>query len=331
MSKNTLVGTNITIKILAEQQKQPLGIKVAHSKRIIKQFYNHVNGKVYVSYSGGKDSTVLLHLVRSIYSDCIAVFSNTTNEYPEIIKYVKKTPDVIWVHPKKTFKQMIKETGFPLVSKKVSRGIWVLRHPTENNKATRKLCLTGINQKGTYNQNSKLPEKWKFLTNTDHIKFETTNKCCDVLKHEPIERFERENKLRPFIGTMAYESSGRAENYQMYGCNIFSNGKEKSRPLSIWTEQDIWDYAKINDIKFCELYYDAISKNGKYIQAEDRTGCMACGFGYHLEKSDLFNQDRFDRLKLRRPKLYENYMNLTNGGVTFREALSIVKNAKKRI
>lgn len=47
------------------------------------------NGQVYVSFSGGKDSTVLKHLVDSMYEDVPSVFVNTGLEYPEIQRFVK--------------------------------------------------------------------------------------------------------------------------------------------------------------------------------------------------------------------------------------------------
>ena len=51
---------------LKQRQSLPLHLKVELSKNRIKQFYEHFDGNVYVSFSGGKDSTVLLHLVRSL-------------------------------------------------------------------------------------------------------------------------------------------------------------------------------------------------------------------------------------------------------------------------
>lgn len=320
MGKEELIkGRNITL--LKEQQKLPLWKKVEHSKRVIKQFFSAMDGKVYVSFSGGKDSTVLLHLVRSVFPDTVAVFSNTTNEYPEILKYVKNTENVIWIHPKMTFKEVVKTIGFPVISKENAKKINELN-------TTKSAKLKSKRLFGDEKGNGKLPEIWQNLIK-ENENLNITAKCCDILKIKPFIKFEKETNLKGFVGTLAEESVLRKEDYIQNGCNIFTEGNEKSRPLSIWTEQDIWDYAKTNNIRFCELYYDSYSKDGKLILAEDRTGCMVCGFGYHLEKSDLFTQDRFDKLKLRRPKLYEKYMNLENNGITFREALSVVKNAKK--
>lgn len=44
----------------------PLDLKVEMTKARIKEWYEHYDGQVYVSFSGGKDSTVLLHIVREL-------------------------------------------------------------------------------------------------------------------------------------------------------------------------------------------------------------------------------------------------------------------------
>ena len=76
---------------LKQRQSLPLHLKIELSKNRIKQFYEHFDGKVYVSFSGGKDSTVLLHLVRSLYPEVPAVFVDTGLEYPEVRQFVKQT------------------------------------------------------------------------------------------------------------------------------------------------------------------------------------------------------------------------------------------------
>lgn len=61
---------------LKQLQKLPLDVKIAKSKQRIKEWYEYFNGNVYIAFSGGKDSSVLLDLVRSIYPNVKAVFAD---------------------------------------------------------------------------------------------------------------------------------------------------------------------------------------------------------------------------------------------------------------
>ena len=304
---------------IKEMQGWPLDKKITHSLKRIKEFYEAMDGKVYIAFSGGKDSGVLKHLVHSLYPDIPTVFSNTTNELPEIIEHVKSTDDVIWLTPKMTFVDTIKKYGFPLVGKMVARKVYTLRHPTPNNENTVRLYSTGINQNGEYHANSKLSEKWKFLLDEP---FEITNVCCDILKKEPMKRYETETGRVPFIGTQAIESETRKKNWIDHGCNIIDSKKPSGRPLSIWSDKDIWEYTHRFEVPYSSAYADKLDDDENVIvKGEVRTGCAYCGFGADQEKSDLVNLNRFERLKLRKPKQYEKMMNIKNNGITFREAL----------
>ena len=94
---------------------------------------------VYVAFSGGKDSTVLLHIVRSLYPSIEGVFANTGNEFPEIVQFVRKQENIKWVRPRKSFAKVLKEEGYPVISKKQSRMIHDSQNPTEKNTRSRKL------------------------------------------------------------------------------------------------------------------------------------------------------------------------------------------------
>lgn len=106
---------------LEQYQSLPLSAKVNMTQQRIKAWVEHwgVDG-VCVSFSGGKDSTVLLHLVREMYPDVKAVFFDTGLEYPEIRNFVKTFTNVDWLKPKMTFRQVIEKHGYPMISKEVS-------------------------------------------------------------------------------------------------------------------------------------------------------------------------------------------------------------------
>lgn len=87
-----------------------------------------LGGQVYVSFSGGKDSVVLLHLVRRLYPDVLGVYIDTGLEYPELRKFVKKFDNIQWLQPQKydrktrsykryTFMEVLKDYGYPIISK----------------------------------------------------------------------------------------------------------------------------------------------------------------------------------------------------------------------
>jgi len=112
---------------LKELQALPLYRKIGITTARIIEWYQYWNGNVYVSFSGGKDSTVLLHIVRSIFPDVPAVFSNTGLEYPEIQKFVRGFDNVITIYPKTKFMDIMGTYGYPLIGKEVSEAIYYAR------------------------------------------------------------------------------------------------------------------------------------------------------------------------------------------------------------
>jgi len=303
-----------------EMYSWSLDKKIKHAKKRIRQFYKSMNGQVFVSFSGGKDSVVLRHLVLSLYPNVKCVFSNTTNEYPEILQFVREFDNVEWVNPKTSFIEIMKQEGFPLVSKKVSRGIKTLKHPTPKNKNHRNLLLTGVTSNGNNAPSFKIAAKWLFLKDEP---FNITDKCCDILKKRPLHEYMVKTKTYPIIGTQASESQMRQRNWLEYGCNIITEKNKISRPLSIWNENDVWDYIRLYNLKYSSIYDDIIDDvTGEVIvKGEVRTGCAYCAYGANLEKSDV---NRFERLALRKPKLFEKMMSIENNGISYRKALKKV-------
>ena len=131
--------TKHTIQELKMRQALPLEAKISMTKLRIREFVQEFGTDgVYVSFSGGKDSTVLLHLVREIYPDVPAVFVDTGLEYPEIREFVKTFDNVEWLKPKMTFKQVIEKYGYPFISKETSEAVYYSRrYLTELNRSSR--------------------------------------------------------------------------------------------------------------------------------------------------------------------------------------------------
>ena len=183
-------------KELTMLQALPLDIKIAKSKLRIEEFVRTLGGtdKVYISFSGGKDSTVLLDLVRSVYPDIEGVFSNTGLEFPELVEFVKTKENITMVRPKKSFKQVIEQEGYPIISKKTSRMLKDLQNPTKKNIRIRSLYFSkyALDKEGNptdvINNSFRLAEKWKYLIDAP---FKISNRCCDVLKKNPIKDYEK--------------------------------------------------------------------------------------------------------------------------------------------
>lgn len=112
---------------LKTMQSWSLERKIQVTQTRLIEWYQKFGGKVYVSFSGGKDSTVLLHIARQLYPDIEAVFVDTGLEYPEIRDFVKTVDNVTWLRPEMNFKKVIETYGYPLISKDVAKQISAAR------------------------------------------------------------------------------------------------------------------------------------------------------------------------------------------------------------
>lgn len=285
---------------LQELQKLSLEEKIQLSSLRITEWYTYYNGNVCVAFSGGKDSTVLLHLVRSIYPEVPAVYIDTRLDYPEVREHVMNTENVIHLKPRMNFREVIDTYGYPFPSKEVAqvidaakRGVtWGLNR------------LEGKNNSGVYSDfKFSIYNKWKKLVD---LPVKISDRCCDEMKEIPMKNFLKESGLKPFVGIMATESIRRRNAWLQVGCNAFNTGQ--SKPLSFWTEQDILQYIKENNIKIPSVYGNIVEdKKGKLkLTGCNRTGCVFCPIGSHLAKKKENN--KFLKLKESHPNLYEYCM-----------------------
>lgn len=276
-------------------------------------FYN----QIYVSFSGGKDSTVLLHLVRRLYPDTPAVFVDTGLEYPELREFVKSVENVTWVRPEMNFKKVIQTYGYPIVSKEVSLKIAETRSKPDG------YASQSFNSNSPkilkYGKRYDL-SKWKFLLEAPFL---ISNQCCNVMKKKPAKKYEKETGNHPIIGTMACESQARKTAWKVHGCNAFDTKRPTSQPLSFWTEQDILEYIKKYNLPYAPVYGEIVQDNkGKWQTTKcSRTGCVFCMYGCHLEKEP----NRFQNLKITHPKLWQYCMKpMSEGGLGLKEVLEFI-------
>ena len=316
-----------TIEDLRQLQALPLSLKVRMTQERIRSWVREFGEDgVYVSFSGGKDSTVLLHIVRELYPDVPAVFCDTGLEYPEIREFVRGFENVTWLKPKMNFRTVIEKYGYPFISKDVSGKVHDVRKKP-NGYAKKRFDGT---KTGTRYDLSMY--KWIL-----QAPFEIDDYCCTIMKKKPSKDYEKKTNRKPITGTMATESMLRTSNWLRYGCNAFESKRKTSSPMAFWLENDVLQYIKENGIKISSVY-------GEVIEAESipgqmnwndyagfeinqkltttgckRTGCMFCGYGCHLEKP---GEGHLERLKQTHPKQYEYIMKPWNkGGLGYKDVI----------
>lgn len=116
------------ISDLYQMQSLPLNAKISMTQRRIREWVDEYGEDgVYISFSGGKDSTVLLDIARKLYPNIKAMFIDTGLEYPEIREFVKTFENVDWIKPKLTFRKVIEKYGYPFIGKEISNCIYGAR------------------------------------------------------------------------------------------------------------------------------------------------------------------------------------------------------------
>lgn len=324
------------------RQLLPLEAKVAMTKVRIREWVNEfgIDG-VYVSFSGGKDSTVLLNIAREMYPDIKAVFVDTGLEYPEIREFVKTFDNVDWLRPQKNFKKVIEDYGYPIISKDISQCIHDIRiQAGKNNCCRRETHLWDIKMNPNSEHAKRYPQysraRYDYLNDAP---FKISHMCCGVMKKNPSKAYEKQTGRKPILATMACESRLRTTVWLNEGCNAFEVKRPISKPISFWVEQDIYRYIKEHDIKICSIYGEVVPDyKGEQLEGQmdfcdlglaednrkfkltglDRTGCMFCLYGCHLDKSP----NRLERMKETHPKQYEFIMRpKEQGGLGYKEVI----------
>lgn len=287
---------------LQDLQSAPLRYKVILTEERIREAVRKYGlENCYISFSGGKDSLVLLLIVRRLYPTMKAIFFDTGLEDPRIRRFVKTIENVVWITPKTTYKEVVEKYGVPILSKSISMAISRYRNAWRAvNKAVLKgdwaIYLSkfkqmslrlhgGINPtSGKKQTTGVIPKKWHGLAK-NHT-FNISDECCNFLKKKPAKAYYIDHGGCALIGTMASDSHNRKLDYYKHGCNAFDKKMPQSRPLMLWNEADIWQYIKENNVAYCDIYNE---------KGCDRTGCDICLMG--IEK----DRERFVRLKKSRP------------------------------
>lgn len=319
---------------LKQRQALPLEQKILLTKRRIKEWYDYWNGEVYVTFSGGKDSTVLKHIVDSMYDDVPSVFVNTGLEYLEIQKFAMSQKNVVTVRPKMRFDEVVKTYGYPVIGKNQASTIERAKNNISQGRYTYVCRMLGITADEAHENGLEVDEEMaqRYESNANGSKYEisryrwlldadfdVTAKCCNIMKKTPAHEYEKETGRKSFVATMAEESLMREAAWLAHGCNAYDSAKKQSSPMSFWTEQDVLHYLVKYNVPYCSVYGDIVPANADELEGQlilddavaentklkttglKRTGCAFCAFGAHLEKSP----NRFELMKQTHPRQYE--------------------------
>ena len=116
-----------TMQELYQWQALPLNIKVRMTAERVRNWVNEFGEDgVYLSFSGGKDSTVLGHIIREVcgYKNIPFVFVDVPTQYPELKEFAQTFDNLVILEPKISFAQVCEQYGFPMISKEVSECVY---------------------------------------------------------------------------------------------------------------------------------------------------------------------------------------------------------------
>jgi len=272
-----------------------LARKIQVTQTRIMEWYYRWDGACYVSFSGGKDSTLLLYLARRCFPDIEAVFVDTGLEFPEVRAFAISQANVTVLKPKMRFDEVVREYGWCYPGKDVARTIRYAKKGSQWAKDR----LNGVNGDGSpskYRESHYV--KWGELLHSGIL---ISDICCEIMKETPLNEYAKQTGKTPIIGTLASEGRRRKESWLRRGCNAFDKRDPSSQPISFWTEQDILRALRDFNIPYASVYGDIVEnkKGVLHTTGEKRTGCVFCPVGCHLDK-----ENRFMRLKKTHPKLY---------------------------
>lgn len=323
--KESIIERNARLKVdekiaaFRVKQQLPYEAKIAYAELRAREFADECARRdlnVHVSV-GGLDSITLLLFLRSIGIDCPAVSVSSLED--KSIQHIHKQLGVISLKPLKSKVEVIREFGYPILSKEIAGKIALLQNPSEKNKTVRHAIITG--ETGEYGGNRtgtrmQLSDKWLRLfggyenetegTNYAVPDFKVSDKCCYYLKEKPCDDWAKANNSVPYLGLMASEGGRREKALMRNGCNYFGETTIRSAPFAIFSRQDVLQLALDLNVPVPEIYGKIQTDANGNLQTTgaQRTGCSICGFGIHLEK----RPHRFDQLYERNPKEWEFWM-----------------------
>lgn len=306
-----------------QKQSLPYEAKIVHAERIAREFEDWAieHGHNICVSVGGLDSITLYCFLKSIGIGVtpVSVSSIEDKSNQEIHKQI---PGMVFIKPYKSKVQVIREFGFPVISKDKAGKIQMLQRPSEKNATVRHAIMTGecgaLGKFKTIKTGSRmrLPQKWlnlfggpeneKYGTDYQTAGFRVSPDCCYWMKEKPVHDWQKANNMIPYLGLMASEGGQREKSLTRNGCNYFGKTVVRSCPFAIFSRQDTLQLAVDLKAPVPKIYGEIVrDSNGELRTTRaQRTGCSMCGFGIHIEK----RPHRFDRLREDNPKEWEFWM-----------------------
>lgn len=362
----------ISFTEINQEQKKPLDYKINKAVEAIKAGFESSKSACGLAFSGGKDSTVLWHLIRKYFPKKTyeIIFGNTGVEFPESLKFARElgrdwggehfheaTPERLvsdglkyaaqqeileYLEQNNLLQTVLKEDGKlksieclekactvemledfkrrNLIWKKGTQKnyFWCVDqygYPILGKSLSGKLTARRINidcflkYSKTVSDNEELLKYYKLLKEV-----KISNHCCSILKKEPSEKLQAELGVDViFKGLMASESQMRNLNFATRGY-LFKSSRPHAKefyhcqPLAIWTDDDIWEYIRKNNVPYSPLYEREYTDSKGEVRKIKRNGCVGCA-------TDIaFKDNHMAALRQTHPKLWKGYMLKTGLG-----------------
>lgn len=288
---------------------EDLNTKIIKAMHRIEQLYFETDGKCYLSFSGGKDSMVVLALIK-MCSDCLtipnnaikAVFCNTRIELDATVEFVEWVKDNYYsnvevIYPEKTFSYVISEYGKPIKSKMKSD--FIDRYQRNGDEKSLSFqYMIGVGENGKTYSKTKIANKDLHII-SDDFDIKISNKCCEFLKKKPFSNYNKQNDIKGYLLGIRMDEGGArqlsAEKRLLNGgtvCTAQKGNQIVKMPIIDWTDDNIQEFIEYYKIPLSKAYTE---------YGMTRTGCIGCPFSRHL-KEDL------EILKEKEPNKYKACM-----------------------
>lgn len=299
----------------------PYEAKIIHAQARAREFFEHMDGNVFCSV-GGLDSLTLLMFLRRYVSPDIPGVSVSSLEDKSIQAIHATLNNFVVLKPLKSKIEVLKECGYPVISKDKALKIQIIQNPTEKNQTMRHAIMTGVTgERGGWRTREtgsffRLPQKWlelfggpeneRYGTHYRTAPFKVSPDCCYWMKERPCNIYSRESGRKPYLGLMASEGGRRRISLMKNGCNYYGKIITRSCPFAILSRDDLLRLVMELEVPVPQIYGRIErDEHGKLFTTEaQRTGCTMCGFGIHIEK----RPHRFDRLRRDNPTEWSFWM-----------------------